>query len=153
MGAWIRMLDMWDRDWHGRSFNGRCLFEELAAHTAFDAVLDRNFEEYTVWGVALHVHKYKEMMLANLEGREPALPEGEDEFPPLPNGGITEERWIGLLHAMDATHNALVTRARALDEAFLDTSFAPWEITWGETFAWAAGHDGYHTAQIRNMKR
>ena len=32
-------------------------------------------------------------------------------------------------------------KARLLDEAFLDTEFAPWQMPWGEAFAWATGHD------------
>ena len=54
---------------------------------------------------------------------------------------------------MDETHEALLDKARTLDEAFLETTFTPWEISWGEVFTWASGHDGYHVAQIRNMKR
>lgn len=153
MGAWTRQLDMWDRDWKGQSFNGRCLKEELSAHSAAEAISDRNLEEYTVWGVALHVHKYKELMLSLLEGREPNYPAGDDDFPPVPQGGLSEKEWIGMIHAFDEVHGALVTRARGLDGAFLETVFPPWGITWGEAFAWATGHDGYHTAQIRNMKR
>lgn len=153
MNSWTRLLDMWDRDWHGKSFNGRSLRDELLAHSAEDAVSDRNFEGYTVWGVAFHVHKYKEQMLAILENREPRWPAGDDDFPPVPQGGLTEPRWLEVIDLMDKTHGALVTRARQLDETFLETLFIPWEITWGETFTWAFGHDGYHTAQIRNMKR
>jgi len=153
MNAWTRSLDMWDRDWKGKSFNGPNLREELLAHPAQEAASDRNAEEYTVWGVALHVHKYKEMMLALLEGREPVWPEGDEDFPPVPEGGLTEPKWLEVIGLMDETHDALVAHARGLDEPFLETVFPPWEISWGETFAWAVGHDGYHTAQIRNMKR
>jgi len=153
MTQWERLLEAWDRDWAGPSFNGRCLRDELALHPARDAASGRNHEEYTVWGVALHVHKFKELLLAHLEGRDPVWPEGDDDFPPVPTGGLTEERWIGTIHALHETHEALLARARTLDEAFLDTEFAPWQISWGEVFTWAAGHDGYHTAQIRNMKR
>ncbi len=153
MGVWDRQLDMWDSEWKGRSFNGRSLQEELLAHPAAEVVSDRNLEEYTIWGVALHVHKFKEMMLAELESRKPVWPEGDDDFPPIPETPLTEPHWLETIHHMDETHEALVAKARTLDEAFLETTFAPWEITWGELFAWAVGHDGYHTAQIRNMKR
>lgn len=153
MNAWTRQLDMWDRDWKGQSYNGRNLRDELLAHPARDAASDRNHEEYTVWGVALHVHKFKELMLATLENRDPVWPEGDEDFPPLPAKGLTEPDWLEVIGRMDDTHEALVTRARTLDEAFLDTIFPPWEMPWGEMFAWAMGHDGYHTAQIRNMKR
>ncbi len=153
MNAWIRQLDMWDRDWKGKSFNGRNLREELLAHSARDAASDRNHEEYTVWGVALHVHRYKELLLAHLENREPRWPDGEEDFPPVPSGGLTEPQWLETVGLMDETHEALVAKARTLDETFLETTFPPWEITWGEVFAWAVGHDGYHTAQIRNMHR
>lgn len=153
MSVWQRLMDGWDRDWKGQSFNGRCLMEELSAHSAQEASTDRTVEGYTVWSVALHVHRYKELMLAQLEGRAPVWPEGDDDFPALPEGGLDEKRWIATIHHLDATHQELVARARTLDEAFLETVFEPWQITWAETFVWAAGHDGYHTAQIRNMKR
>jgi hypothetical protein len=153
MGVWERQLDMWDRDWRGQSYNGRSLRDELLAHPAAAASTDRNHEEYTVWGVALHVYKFKETMLAHLEGREPEFPYGDEDFPPVPDGGLTEPVWLEAIGRMDETHEALVTRARGLDETFLETVYPEWEISWGETFAWAVGHDGYHTAQIRNMKR
>ena len=153
MSAWTRLLDSWDRNWKGKSFDGRNLKEELLAHPARDAVSDRNLEEYTVWGVALHVHRYKEWILSELEGRAPSWPEGDDDFPPIPEEGLTEPHWLETIDQMDQTHEALLAKARALDEAFLETIFTPWEITWGEVLTWAAGHDGYHTAQIRNMKR
>jgi len=153
MGVWQDQLDQWDREWQGPSFNGRSLREELLAHPAAAAATDRNLEEYTVWGVALHVHRYKETMLAHLEGREPRLPYGDEDFPPVPAGGLTEPLWLEAIGLMDETHQALVDRARTLDEAFLASVYPPWEITWGQTFAWAAGHDSYHVAQIRNMKR
>ena len=153
MNAWIRLLDYWDRDWKGEPFDGRCLRDELLAHPAGEAVSDRNHEEYTIWGVALHVHKFKELLLAELEGREAAWPEGDDDFPPVPEKGLTEPKWLETIGLMDETHEALVAKARTLDEAFLETTFAPWEMTWGTVFTWAAGHDRYHVAQIRNMKR
>jgi len=153
MGAWERQLAMWDRDWKGQSFNGRCLREELLAHPADEAASDRTAEGYTVWGVALHVHRYKELLLAHLERRAPLWPEGEEDFPPVPEGGLSEPRWLETIDAMDQTHEALLTRAMGLTEEFLATEFPPWQITWGEAFAWATGHDGYHTAQIRSMRR
>lgn len=153
MGVWERQLDMWTREWSGPGFNGRCLMEELRAHSADQASSDRNLEEYTVWAVALHVHKYKEMMLAELEGRAADYPAGDDDFPPVPDEGLTEKRWAEVIAVMAQTHEALVSKALPLDESFLETEFPPWKITWGEAFAWAVGHDSYHTAQIRNMKR
>lgn len=153
MKSWNRLLDQWDREWAGPSFNGRSLREELLAHPAREAISDRNHEEYTVWGVALHVHRYKELLLAHLENRDLHWIEGDDDFPSVPEGGLTEPRWLETIGHMDQTHHTLVTRARELDEAFLETIFPPWEISWGVVFSWAVGHDGYHTAQIRNMPR
>lgn len=152
MDHWQRQLDMWDREWQGKSFNGRSLRDELLAHPAAEVASDRTVEEYTVWGVALHVHRYKELFLSLLEGRDPVWPEGEEDFPPVPEN-LTEPRWLETIETMSTTHDALLAKARTLDEAFLETVFPPWEITWGEAFAWAVGHDGYHTAQIRNMRR
>ena len=153
MDAWTRLLDFWDRDWKGQSFDGRNLKDELLAHPARLAASDRTVEQYTVWGVALHVHKFKELLLASLENREPSWPEGDEDFPPVPADGLTEPKWLETIGLMDETHEALLDKARTLDEAFLETTFTPWEISWGEVFTWASGHDGYHVAQIRNMKR
>ena len=152
MGAWDRVLDFWDREWSGGSYNGRCLREELLARPARDVTSDRNHEEYTVWGVALHVHKYKEMFLAHLENREPSYPYGDDDFPPVP-GGVTEPQWLEVIGTMDETHRKLLDRCRTFDEAFLASQFPVWEMPWGDALTWASGHDGYHTAQIRNMAR
>ena len=43
-----------------------------------------------------------------------------------------------------------------IDEFEAATPGVAVEITslpWGQAFAWIFGHDGYHTAQIRNMPR
>jgi len=153
MNPWIRLIDYWDREWKGESFNGRCLREELAAHTAPQASDTHTVEGYTVWGVGLHVHRYKEIFLARLEGREPVFPAGDLDFPPVPAEGLTQARWQDVQAAMAATHDALSARARTLEEPFLDASFDGGEMPWAEGLISVFTHDFYHGAQIRNMKR
>jgi hypothetical protein len=153
MNSWIRLLDYWDRDWKGQALDGRSLREELLAHPAREAISDRTYEGYTVWGVALHVHRYKEILLSTLEKREAEFPEGDEDFPAVPEAGLTEPKWLEAIGLMDETHEALIGHARTLDEPFLETLFEPWQMSWGTAFTWAAGHDRYHVAQIRNMKR
>jgi len=153
MNAWHRLLDYWDRDWRGPALDGRSLREELLAHPAREAASDRTFEGYTVWGVAQHVHRYKEILLAALEKRDPVFPEGDEDFPAVPEGGLTEPKWLEAIGQFDDTHEALLAHARTLDEAFLESEFEAWQMSWGTMFTWAAGHDRYHVAQIRNMKR
>lgn len=152
MNSWNRLLDFWDKDWKGDSWNGRNLRDELAAHSAAQAADTRSLGGYTVWGIALHVLRIKEMLLAELEGRAPVWPEGEERFPAVPTQGLTEDRWVEVQDILAKTHDALVAKARTLDEAFLESEFRPWEVSWGNAFTWASSHDVYHTAQIRNMK-
>ena len=153
MTGWLRLIDYWDREWKGESFNGRCVGDELASSTAEEAVSSRTVEGYTVWGVGLHLHRYKEIFLAKLEGREPAYPEGDFDFPPAPEGGVTEHRWRSVLSQMGRTHDALSARTRLLEESFLDRSFDGGAMTWAEGLISVFTHDFYHVAQIRNMKR
>ncbi len=152
MDAWSRLINYWDREWKGDSFNGRCLRDELAAQTANQVVDADTLEGFTVWGVALHVHRYKEIFLARLEGRAPGFPEGDQDFPPVPKDRVTEARWQAALARMEATHDALSARARTLDERFLDRSFDGGEMTWAEGLISVFTHDFYHVAQIRNMR-
>ena len=152
MTGWLRLIDYWDREWKGESFNGRCLRDELAAHTAAQACYDRNVEGYSVWGVGLHVHRYKEIFLAKLEGREPVFPAGDFDFPAV-TAGLTDATWLEVISQMERTHDALSARARTLEEPFLDTSFDGGEMTWAEGLISVFTHDFYHVAQIRNMKR
>jgi len=153
MDGWLRLINYWDREWKGESFNGRCLRDELASYTAAQAADDHTVEHYTVWGVGLHVHRYKEIFLARLEGREPVFPAGDEDFPTLPEGGLTEAAWSAAQKAMAATHDALSARARTLKEAFLDTPFDGGAMTWAEGLISVFTHDFYHVAQIRNMRR
>ena len=131
-------------------YTGVPLLEHLES---VEVVSDRNLEEYTVWGVALHLHRYKEIFLARLEGRDPQFPAGDEDFPAVPAEGLTEGRWLAVLTTMDATHDALSARARTLDEPFLDTSFDGGDMTWAEGLISVFTHDFYHVAQIRSMGR
>ena len=152
MDSWLRLIDYWDREWEGESFNGRCLRDELAAHTAAQAADTHTVEGFTVWGVGLHVHRYKEIFLARLEEREPVFPGGDFDFPPVPQE-LTDLRWEAAILQMEKTHNALSARAKGLKEAFLDGSFDGGEMTWAEGLISVFTHDFYHVAQIRSMKR
>jgi hypothetical protein len=92
MTGWLRLIDYWDREWKGKSFNGLCEREELRARSAAQAADAHTVEGYTVWGVALHLHRYKEIFLARLEGRDPRFPAGDEDFPALPADGLTDGR-------------------------------------------------------------
>ncbi len=152
MNSWDRVLDFWDKDWKGDSWNGRNLRDELAAHSAAQASDSGSLEGYTVWGIALHVLRIKEMLLAELDGRTPVWPEGEERFPAVPQGGLTENRWAEIQALLAKTHDALLAKVRTLDEVFLETKFQPWDVSWGNALTWASSHDVYHVTQIRNMK-
>lgn len=153
MNTWLRLIDYWDREWKGGSFNGRCLRDELASHSADQAIDTQTVEGFTVWGVGLHVHRYKEIFLARLEGRGPVFPAGDSDFPSIPEAGLDEARWRATLAQMEATHDALSARARTLEEHVLDGSFDGGEMTWAEGLISVFTHDFYHVAQIRSMKR
>jgi len=152
VNPWVRLIDYWDREGKGESFNGRCLKDELASRSAAQASSADTVEGYSVWGVALHVHRYKEIFLARLEARAPRFPAGDEDFPPVPVA-LTEEDWHEVQAAMALTHDALSTRARTLGEPFLDTSFDGGAMTWAEGLISVFTHDFYHVAQIRSMAR
>ena len=145
---WIMTITQ--SEYNGGSFNGPNLVKTLR-NLSLDQVTNTNtYEGYTVWGIVLHLMKWKHE-LAILLGADNLTPfpyEG-DNFPNLPQK-LNAAAWEATLAEMDTIHEAYIQALSTVDPAKLDETM-PWGCSYGEAIAWMTTHDTYHTAQIRNM--
>ena len=145
---WIKLIT--EKEYNGNSFNGPNLVRTLKA-LSFDQVTSTdNFEGYSVWGIVLHLMKWKHF-LANVLGADNlgTFPYKGENFPELPEI-LSESAWEQTLTEMDTIHEAYMTALSAFDPVKLEEKME-WGCSFGEAIAWMTTHDTYHTAQIRNM--
>ncbi len=145
---WIAHIT--NSEYNGASFNGPNLIKTLNILTLDQVKSTETYEGYTVWGIVLHLMKWKHQcaVLLGAETLSPFAYEG-DNFPDLPNI-LTATAWEDTLAEMDAIHSVYIKELSELDAAKLDEDMT-WGCSFGEAIAWLATHDTYHIAQIRNM--
>ncbi len=157
MGYQMDLLaDNADADFGGESYNGKSLMATLGGLGAAQAAADSSHEGYSAWSVALHLAYCKWVVAKALLGEE-----GKGELGPYPypqgSGGFcappdaSPEAWSGLLGYPRRVHLLAIGAIRCAGEPDLEREVAEWKEPLENTVAWLCGHDGYHTAQIRNM--
>ena len=137
-------------EYNGGSFNGPNLVKTLKSLTLDQVTSTDTFEKYTVWGIVLHLMKWKYELAVVLGAKNlgPFEYKG-DNFPELP-GDLSTQAWDKTLTEMDAIHKGYMQALSEFAEKKLDDDMA-WGCSFGEAIAWMTTHDTYHTAQIRNM--
>ncbi|MDF1515525.1 MAG: DinB family protein [Anaerolineae bacterium] len=144
------LLTIINNEYNGNSFNGPNLVKTIQQLTLEQVVSTDNFEGYSVWGIVLHLMKWKYELAKALGNTDlEPFPYDGDNFPLLPDVR-TPEAWDNTLRHMDRLHAAFVDALAVFDPTKLDEAMV-WGCTYGEAIAWMTTHDAYHTAQIRNM--
>ncbi len=145
-------LDAADREFDGESLNGPSLMATLDSLDASRAASTATFEGYSAWEVAIHCAYYKYLIAEGLgAGAElEPYPFEKANFPPLP-APADEAAWKATRDYLRLAHRVSMDEIRASDAAKMDSTFAPWKMSFLDAVAWLCGHDLYHNAQIRSM--
>jgi len=145
------LLDYADDEFDGASFNGPSLMKTLDGLSA-EAAADRNtFEGYSAWDVALHCLFYKYFTAREFGKAGPLEPYPYEEGNFAERGPTDEGSWAALRAYMRKAHAVCRDAiARATDDELAEL-VPSWKVSRGKAAAWLAGHDTYHTAQIRSM--
>jgi hypothetical protein len=145
---WIAHIT--DSEYNGMSFNGPNLMKTLKSLNIDQVTSTDTYEGYSVWGIVLHLMKWK-YELARLLGAKnlDAFPYEDDNFPQLPDL-LSAAAWEDTLLEMDGIHAVYMKVLSAFNPAKLADKME-WGCSFGEAIAWMATHDTYHLAQIRNM--
>lgn len=137
-------------EYKGGSFNGPNLIKTLKSLTLDQVKSTETFESHTVWGIVLHLMKWKHYLAVQLgDNTLSPFPYEGDNFPKLPDT-LTAAAWETTLAEMDTIHAAYMKALSELDASKLDEAMT-WGCSVGEAIAWMTTHDTYHIAQIRNM--
>jgi hypothetical protein len=144
------IISITKNEYNGFSFNGPNLRKTLKSLSFSQIISTDTYEKYSVWGIVLHLMKWKHT-LAGLLGAQDLLPfpYGDEDFPQLPQQ-LTEEAWENTLVEMDIIHKQYLLTLADFDPEKLEEKMT-WGCTYGEAITWMTTHDTYHLAQIRNM--
>jgi hypothetical protein len=146
------MLDMADKEFGGKSFNGPSLMETLDSLSAAQAASAATYEGYSAWETALHCLYYKYLIAEALgAGKElEPYPYLKANFAHVP-AGSNEADWKDFRDYLRLAHRVCMDEIRSSSAEKLETKFALWDISFREAISWLCTHDCYHNAQIRSM--
>jgi hypothetical protein len=145
-------FDYADADFEGESFNGESLIATLEKLTPEAAASKATHEGYSAWAVAVHLAYWKFFLARSLDAEAAgSFPYQHDKHGFGEAVPVDEAGWKALIAYLRTIHATTGRLIRALDELRLAETMPAWKIPYAKAIAWYLGHDGYHTAQLRNM--
>jgi len=145
-----RIADQLRRAFDGSAWHGPALLELLADVDAVTAAATPLKDVHSIWGLALHIAVWDAAGSRRLAG-EKTQPEGEDNFPLVPNA--TTANWRQAIRQVTQAHRTLVKAVEALSDSRL------WERVPGKRYNFyhmlhgVVQHELYHAGQIALLKK
>jgi uncharacterized damage-inducible protein DinB len=154
-----RLVGLIEAAYAGEPWHGPSLQDNLQGMTAHQAAR-RVGSAHTIWELVLHIAAWHGEIARRLQGHEAGTPP-EGDFPAAPEAdAATESQWRKALAWLDESQNALVSAARAVPDADLDTPVLDYRqnssgqgATRRTTLVGVLQHDAYHSGQIAALKR
>jgi uncharacterized damage-inducible protein DinB len=145
-----RIADQLRRAFDGTAWHGPALLELLEDVDAVAAAAKPVKEAHSVWELALHIAAWDAAALRRLGG-EKWQPEGEDNFPVVPQP--TPANWRKAMRQVLQAHRTLVRTVESLPDSRL------WERVPGKRYDFyhmlhgIVQHELYHAGQIAILKK
>lgn len=149
-----RIHDQFRRAFDGEAWHGPAVMALLNGVTAEQAAARPIAGAHTIWELTQHIRAWESACLRRLNGDPAQLPDSEDW---VALNDFSEAAWEQTKQALVDTHNQLLGKISALDEARLDQPIMDHpSIPFSSTYVTLHGgvqHALYHAGQIAILKK
>jgi len=144
------LVEQLDRVFAGKAWHGPSVLGALRGVDAAAASWRPGPERHDIWELVLHIAFWKHEVRKRLGGAAGRFPRVGRNFPRPPERR-TEAAWREDLALLREAHEALVARARELDDAALEERAG--RTTRRETLFGIIARDAYHAGQIGLIRK